>query len=85
MAQGQSLFQRISLTLIHFYQVVISLLLGPFRFHLNCSEYPRQAIVEHGTRRGILLSFRKMIKCKPLCTGGLELVPQKTIGSKILC
>ena len=56
------------------------LLLGPFlggacRFHPSCSEYARQAVVEHGLVRGLWLAVRRVLRCHPFARPGIDPVP----------
>lgn len=42
------------------------------RFHPSCSEYTRQAILQRGVARGILLGVRRLGRCHPLSLGGYD-------------
>lgn len=58
------------------YRYIISPLLPQScRFTPTCSRYAMQAIEEHGTLRGGLLSFWRIIRCHPFCQGGYDPVP----------
>ena len=50
------------------------------RFHPTCSEYMREAIEKHGAWKGIGLGLRRLVKCHPFHTGGLDPVP--TAGTR---
>jgi putative membrane protein insertion efficiency factor len=61
---------------IRAYQVV----LGPFlggacRFAPSCSAYAVEAIAIHGAWRGSLLALRRLSRCHPLGSAGLDPVP----------
>jgi len=45
------------------------------RFHPSCSDYARAAVLEHGCRRGLWLSLRRLARCHPFHPGGLDPVP----------
>ena len=58
------------------YQRVISPLLPPCcRFYPTCSDYAREAIARHGVLRGLRLAAWRLVRCQPLCRGGLDPVP----------
>ena len=45
------------------------------RFHPSCSDYARQALIQHGALRGILLSAHRLSRCHPFDSGGVDPVP----------
>lgn len=54
--------------------------LSPFlpsscRFHPTCSDYAREAFERHGVWRGLGLAAGRLLRCQPLCRGGLDPVP----------
>jgi putative membrane protein insertion efficiency factor len=52
------------LTLIRLYQLVLSSQDGPrCMFHPSCSEYAKQALVEHGAIVGSLLAIDRYLRC----------------------
>ena len=58
--------KRLFILPIILYQKVISPFLpGSCRFNPTCSEYSKQAILKYGVIYGILLSFKRIIKCHP--------------------
>ena len=58
--------KRLFILPIILYQKVISpFLSGSCRFNPTCSEYSKQAILKYGVIYGILLSFKRIIKCHP--------------------
>tara|TARA_B100001758_G_scaffold90296_1_gene77002 strand:- start:278 stop:493 length:216 start_codon:yes stop_codon:yes gene_type:complete len=58
--------KRLFILPIILYQKVISPFLpGSCRFNPTCSEYSKQAILKYGVIYGIILSFRRIIKCHP--------------------
>lgn len=67
---------RILLLLLKFYRYFISPLLGNnCRFYPSCSEYAKDAIIIHGSFKGLWLVLKRIIKCHPFCQGGYDPVP----------
>jgi putative membrane protein insertion efficiency factor len=71
----------ILLFLIKFYQKTLSLDHGPLRFlkpygvckfRPTCSEYSYTAISKYGSVKGLLLAFKRIIKCHPWSKGGWD-------------
>jgi putative membrane protein insertion efficiency factor len=59
---------------------VYKLAVSPFlpsacRFHPTCSEYMREAVMRHGAARGVWLGLKRLVKCHPFHSGGVDLVP----------
>jgi putative membrane protein insertion efficiency factor len=68
--------QLVLLFLIRGYKRVISPLLPPAcRFYPTCSVYAEQALVRHGPLKGTTLAARRLLRCHPLCEGGIDPVP----------
>jgi len=68
------------LALIALYKGVLSPLFGPrCRFHPSCSDYAREAISRFGARRGGLMALWRIMRCQPLCSGGLDPVPDEFV------
>ncbi len=64
------------LGLIRVYQYVLRPLLGSHcRFYPSCSEYAREAVLEHGAGRGSWLAVRRVCRCHPYHPGGYDPVP----------
>jgi putative membrane protein insertion efficiency factor len=62
--------------LIRFYQWVISPALGPkCRFTPTCSQYAAEALKKHGLIKGLLLSVKRVSKCRPGGGHGYDPVP----------
>ena len=72
------------LFLIRAYQLVLGPVLGgSCRFLPTCSEYAREAVERHGALRGSWLTLRRLTKCHPLGSSGLDLVPERgTVASR---
>ena len=64
--------------LVKGYQYLISPLLGPrCRFFPSCSSYTIEALQVHGAIRGSWLALRRILRCHPLNSGGIDPVPPK--------
>jgi uncharacterized protein len=62
--------------LIRAYQRLLSPLLPSCcRFYPSCSEYAVEAFTLHGTLKGCFLTARRILRCHPLCRGGVDPVP----------
>jgi uncharacterized protein len=76
---------RFILALIHGYRRWISPLkrTPSCRFLPTCSEYAIEAIQVHGVGKGLFLALGRLLRCHPLCRGGLDPVklPEGTIGN----
>jgi uncharacterized protein len=62
------------------YRLLVSPLLlmtlGPAcRFEPTCSQYAHQALEEHGLARGLYLTVRRLMRCRPLGGWGYDPVP----------
>jgi hypothetical protein len=72
------LLKRIAILPIRFYQLAISPLLGNNCRHLpTCSQYTVEAIEEWGPVKGIWLGLKRISKCHPWGTSGIDPVPKK--------
>ncbi len=64
------------IALVKTYRLVISPLLPPRCRHLpTCSEYCIEAIEKHGPVRGGILTVKRIARCHPWGTSGLDPVP----------
>jgi len=60
--------------LIFFYRYAISPLLGQrCRFYPSCSAYSIDVIRQYGLFRGIFLTLKRLLKCHPWHSGGVDL------------
>jgi putative membrane protein insertion efficiency factor len=67
---------KLLIVLIRAYQVVLSPLFGgACRFLPSCSVYAIEAIQMHGAWSGSLLALRRLSRCHPLGTAGVDPVP----------
>jgi len=66
----------IALILIKLYQLLISPLIGIHcRFYPSCSVYTYQAIRKFGFIKGTFLGSKRLLKCHPFHSGGVDPVP----------
>ncbi len=64
---------------IRIYQNVISPLFGAScRYLPTCSEYFKEAVKVHGAFKGSLLGFKRILRCHPWGSSGLDPVPKIT-------
>jgi putative membrane protein insertion efficiency factor len=64
------------LALLRGYKVLISpLFAGSCRFLPTCSEYAALAVLEHGVLKGGWLALRRLSRCHPFGSSGLDPVP----------
>ncbi len=62
--------------LVRAYQLVLRPFFPPAcRFTPSCSAYAIEALHTHGAMRGVWLASCRVVRCNPLCAGGLDPVP----------
>jgi putative membrane protein insertion efficiency factor len=72
---------RGALLVLDIYQAMVAPVLGgACRFAPSCSEYARQAVVEHGALRGAGLALRRLLKCHPFNQGGWDPPPSRQLS-----
>jgi len=65
-------------TLIKVYRYAISPFMGSScRFYPSCSAYALEAIETHGAVSGSWLALKRVSRCHPWHTGGVDPVPSK--------
>jgi len=68
--------KKTAMALIKGYKLMISPMLGRnCRFYPTCSEYTHEAIQKHGLFKGLLLGTKRLLKCHPFHSGGVDPVP----------
>ncbi len=60
---------------VRWYQGAFAHRLSPCRFFPSCSHYSIEALETHGTARGLWLTFRRLLRCRPFGPSGVDLVP----------
>lgn len=73
-AAGRSRPGRL-LRLIDWYQRGMEGRPSPCRFTPSCSSYAREALEVHGTGRGLWLTVRRLLRCRPFGPSGFDPVP----------
>lgn len=69
---------RLILFLLALYKRLLSPLFGSrCRFHPSCADYARIAVARFGPLRGGTLTGWRLLRCQPLCDGGLDPVPER--------
>ncbi|MCM3725493.1 membrane protein insertion efficiency factor YidD [Neobacillus cucumis] len=72
------MLKKIFISLIRFYQVVISPIKPPScRFYPTCSQYGLEAVQRFGAIKGGWLTIKRISKCHPFHRGGVDPVPEK--------
>ena len=73
-----SLAARAVLAGIRAYQLLLSpMFAGSCRFVPSCSQYATEAIQRFGAIRGSVLAVRRLMRCHPLGSHGLDPVPDR--------
>ena len=73
----RSLPAAVALALLRVYKRLLSpLFTGSCRFYPSCSDYMSEAIQVHGTAKGIWLGTRRLARCHPFGSHGVDPVPR---------
>lgn len=74
----QQIPRKILMAAITLYQFAFAPLLGQHcRFFPSCSHYMQEAVQKHGLLRGFILGCKRLLRCHPLCKGGIDTVPER--------
>ncbi|MDZ7719950.1 MAG: membrane protein insertion efficiency factor YidD [Balneolaceae bacterium] len=69
---------KVLILLVKFYQLAISPYLGSNCRHApTCSNYMVEAIREWGAVKGLWLGIKRILKCHPWGTSGVDPVPKR--------
>lgn len=74
-AMNPTVWQDRMLRAIEWYQHAFQWRPSPCRFSPTCSHYSHEAITLHGPRKGLLLTVRRLLKCRPFGPSGFDPVP----------
>lgn len=69
--------QRRAVALIEMYQRAFEGRPSPCRFTPSCSSYAHEAFTEYGTARGLTLTARRLVRCRPFGPSGYDPVPER--------
>jgi len=68
--------KKVALILLKGYKILISPILGNHcRFYPSCSTYTYEAIKKHGLFKGVYLGGKRLLRCHPYHSGGIDPVP----------
>ena len=68
---------------IKLYQTCLSPLLGSScRFYPSCSNYALESYQKYGLLSGSMLTIKRLWKCHPFHSGGLDEVPLKNVNTE---
>ncbi|HZX53074.1 MAG TPA: membrane protein insertion efficiency factor YidD [Ilumatobacteraceae bacterium] len=74
-APARGLSSRL-ISLVKTYQLAFQGRPSPCRFTPSCSSYAVEALAVHGTARGLWLTIRRFVRCRPFGPSGYEPVPE---------
>lgn len=69
--------KRILIFLIRIYQYIPGPWHNACKHIPTCSNYAIEALNEHGAYKGIILTIKRLLRCTPWGTMGIDLVPKK--------
>lgn len=69
--------KKLLIYLIEIYQKIPISCHNACRFTPTCSEYMKQALIEHGTLKGLILGTKRIFRCNPWGKTGYDPVPKK--------
>jgi putative membrane protein insertion efficiency factor len=68
--------QKLLIIAIKAYRYLLSPWFGnQCRFYPSCSAYALEAIEQHGAIKGCGLTIKRLLRCHPWCSGGVDPVP----------
>lgn len=67
--------QAMAMRAIGWYQEARAGRPSPCRFYPTCSQYGIEAIEGHGVPKGLWLTLRRLIRCRPFGPSGVDPVP----------
>jgi putative membrane protein insertion efficiency factor len=68
--------KAVLIPMIRGYQYLLRPMLGNnCRFYPSCSDYAREAIERYGAAKGVWLATRRIGRCHPWHSGGIDPVP----------
>lgn len=81
--KSDSFLRILALFLIRSYQITLSPILGgACRFYPTCSCYGSEAFKHHDPKTAFILTFKRVLKCRPFGPYGFDPVPENTREAK---
>ena len=75
-----SVGQRVVVTFLLAYKFALSPVLpSSCKFYPTCSAYAQEAVQRYGVRRGLILTAKRLLRCRPFAAGGIDLVPDGSL------
>lgn len=73
-----SIMTQVALAAVRFYRAALSPMM-PWgcKFYPSCSAYALESIETHGLWRGLELTLRRLVRCRPGVFGGYDPVPER--------
>lgn len=71
------MIKKILIWIINLYQKTPTNLHGYCKHVPTCSQYAKEAIMEHGVIKGGYLAVKRIAKCNPFGTYGYDPVPKR--------
>jgi hypothetical protein len=73
--------RNVAVGILLVYRAVVSPLYGDVcRYYPSCSAYTLGSIQQHGLGYGVLLGARRILRCHPWASGGIDDVPARRHG-----
>jgi len=77
-----SILKKIVINIFVFFIKIYQWIISPIiktncRYLPTCSDYAVQALYEHGIRKGLFLSIKRILQCHPFGGSGFDPVPKK--------
>ena len=69
--------KKLLLKLINVYQKIPGNFHNHCRFIPTCSDYAKEAIINYGAFKGLILSIKRVLRCHPFGKSGYDPVPVK--------
>ncbi len=73
--EGRTMQQRL-ISMVLWYQRAFQWRPSPCRFTPSCSNYALEALESHGSGRGLWLTIRRLLRCRPFGPSGFDPVPE---------
>jgi hypothetical protein len=65
--------RKLIVAILRLYKSVVSPLLpSACRYYPSCSDYMREAVEKYGPARGLWMGIKRLARCHPFHSGGLD-------------